>query len=367
MTCDFIKLSVPGVAGLTPYNPGKPIEELERDLGIRNAIKLASNENPLGPGDRVKKALQALPDLGRYPDGSGHRLRHALADRHAIEPDRITLGNGSNDILELVARAFVQPGDEVIYSAHAFAVYQLVSQALGAQSVVVPALNFAHDLDAMAAAVSDRTRLMFVANPNNPSGTWCTATELRGLIDRLPEHVIVVIDEAYFEYGAAVADYPDASQWLDEFPNLVVTRTFSKAYGLAGLRIGYGLSHPQIADLLNRIRQPFNVNAVALQAAEVALTDQAHIDRSIGLNNDGMRQLVAGFDSMGIHYLPSLGNFVCIDLEQPAQPVYQALLERGVIVRPVTNYGMPNHLRITIGLEEENERLLKALMEVLSE
>lgn len=366
MTCDFMKLAVPGVAGLTPYNPGKPIEELERELGIRNAIKLASNENPLGPGERVQAALQQLPDPGRYPDGSGHRLRHALADHHQLAPDRITLGNGSNDVLELITRVFVRPGDQVIYSAHAFAVYHLVSQAVGAESVVVPAIDYAHDLQGMSAVVTDRTRLMFIANPNNPTGTWCTGAALRELLDAVPEHVIVVIDEAYFEYGTTAADYPDCSRWLDDFPNLVVTRTFSKAHGLAGLRIGYGLSHAQVADLMNRIRQPFNVNAVALLAAEAALADRAHIEHSVELNNRGMQQLSEGLDSLGIHYLTSLGNFVCMDLEQPAQTVYQALLERGVIVRPIANYGMPNHLRITIGLEEENARFLTTLAEVLS-
>lgn len=366
MTCDFYQLAVPGVTGLTPYNPGKPIEELERDLGIRNAIKLASNENPLGPGERVRTALKQLPDLGRYPDGSGHRLRHALAEHHELEPERITLGNGSNNVLELIARAFVRPGDQVIYSAHAFAVYQLVSQAAGAESVVVPAVNYAHDLPAMAAAVTDKTRLMFIANPNNPTGTWCTSAELRALIEQVPEHVVVVIDEAYFEYGATAVDYPDSSRWLNDFPNLLVTRTFSKVHGLAGLRIGYGLSHPQIADLMNRIRQPFNVNAVALQAAEAALADRSHIERSIELNSRGMQQLTEGLDSMGIHFLPSLGNFLCIDFEQPAQQTYQALLNRGVIVRPVANYGMPNYLRVTTGLEEENKRFLETLAEVLN-
>lgn len=366
MTCDFYQLAVPGVAGLTPYNPGKPVEELERELGIRDAIKLASNENPLGAGERARAALAELPDVGRYPDGSGHRLRHALAEHHRLEPDRITLGNGSNDVLELVTRVFVRPGDQVIYSAHAFAVYHLVSQAVGAESVIVPANGYAHDLEAMRAAVTGDTRLMFIANPNNPTGTWCSAEELHGLLQQLPEYVIIVIDEAYFEYGQAAVDYPDCSLWLEEFPNLVVTRTFSKAHGLAGLRIGYALSHPQVADLMNRIRQPFNVNAVALLAAEAALCDSAHIERSVKLNSLGIQQLSEGLDSMGVHYLPSLGNFICIDLEQPAQVVYQALLERGVIVRPVANYGMANHLRITIGLEQENARFLKTLAEVLN-
>lgn len=361
-----MKLAVPGVAGLTPYNPGKPTAELKRELGLDNVIKLASNENPLGPGKAARAVLKNPPDVGRYPDGSGHALRAVLAGHHAMPPEQITLGNGSNDVLELIARAFVAPGDEVVFSEHAFAVYPLVTQAVGGRAVVVPADNYAHDLRAVARAVTERTKVMFVANPNNPTGTWSTGAELRELIEALPEHTILVVDEAYFEYAQA-ADYPNAAIWVNEVPNLVVTRTFSKAHGLAGLRIGYGLSHPQIADLLNRIRQPFNVNAIAMDAAVAAIHDSEHVERSLQVNNAGMQQLIQGFDSLGIHYLPSLGNFICIDLEQAARPVYQALLERGVIVRPVENYAMPNHLRVTIGLEQENARFLEALAKVLAE
>lgn len=364
--CDFTHLATPGVAGLTPYHPGKPIDELKRELGLDDIIKLASNENPLGPGDRALAALKDLPDLGRYPDGSGFTLRGKIAMHHGMRPEMVTLGNGSNDVLELITRAFVEPGDEVIYSEHAFAVYALASQAVGARSVVVPAdENYGHDLRAMGRAVTDRTKVMFVANPNNPTGTWKTGGELRELIEGVPEHVIIVIDEAYFEYAEQAADYPNAAIWVSEVPNLVVTRTFSKAHGLAGLRIGYGLSHPQLADLLNRIRQPFNVNALALVAAEAALNDTDHIQHSQQVNNSGRQQLTEGFDSLGIHYLPSLGNFLCIDMEQPAHSTYEALLQEGVIVRPIENYGMPNHLRVSIGMEAENTRFLKALAKVL--
>ncbi len=366
LNCDMQRLATPGVAGLTPYHPGKPTSELKRELGLDDIIKLASNENPLGPGQNALNALKQLPDVGRYPDGSGFALREKIAIRHDVRPDMITLGNGSNDVLELVTRAFVEPGDEVIYSDHAFAVYALASQAVSARSIVVPANHYGHDLRAMARAVTDRTKLMFVANPNNPTGTWSSGSELRELLDRVPDHVIVVIDEAYFEYAEAVADYPNAASWISDVPNLVVTRTFSKAHGLAGLRIGYGLSHPQVADLLNRIRQPFNVNALALVAAEAAISDSEHLARSLEVNNRGMQQLVEGFDSLGIHYLPSLGNFICIDMAQPAWPIYDALLKQGVIVRPIGNYGMPDHLRISIGLEQENARFLKSLAEVLA-
>ncbi len=364
--CDFTQLATPGVAGLTPYHPGKPIGELKRELGLDDIIKLASNENPLGPGAKALAALQRLPDLGRYPDGGGFTLREKLAHHHGMRPDMVTLGNGSNDILELVTRAFVEPGDEVIYSDHAFAVYALASQAVGAKSVVIPATDdYGHDLRAMARAVTERTKVMFIANPNNPTGTWSTAAALRELLESVPDHVIVVIDEAYFEYAENVADYPNAAIWVSEIANLVVTRTFSKAHGLAGLRIGYGLSHPQLAELLNRIRQPFNVNTLAQLAAEEALNDSEHMARSVALNNSGMQQLIAGFDSLGIHYLPSVGNFICIDMEQPAHSIYDQLLRRGVIVRPIDNYGMPNHLRVSVGLEEENTRFLKTLAEVL--
>lgn len=366
LDCDFSHLAVPGVAGLTPYHPGKPIEELKRELGLDDIIKLASNENPLGPGEAARASLMDLPDIGRYPDGSGHALRAELAEHHGIRADQITLGNGSNDVLELIARTFVGPGDEVVFSEHAFAVYPLVTQAVGGKAVVVPADNYAHDLRGMARAVTERTRVMFVANPNNPTGTWGTASELRELIESLPGHVILVLDEAYFEYAQA-ADYPNASIWVSEVPNLVVTRTFSKAHGLAGLRIGYGISHPQIADLLNRVRQPFNVNAIAMQTAMAALHDSRHVERSLEINKAGMQQLIEGFDSLGIHYLPSLGNFICIDMEQPARSIYDALLREGVIVRPIDNYGMPNHLRVTIGLKEENARFLAALAKVLGD
>lgn len=364
--CDFTHLATPGVAGLTPYHPGKPVSELKRELGLDDIIKLASNENPLGPGEKALAALRDLPDLGRYPDGSGFALRGKIATHHGVRPEMVTLGNGSNDVLELVTRAFVEPGDEVVYSDHAFAVYALASQAVGAKSVVVPAdENYGHDLRAMVRAVTDRTKVMFVANPNNPTGTWSTGSQLRELIDGIPDHVILVIDEAYFEYAESAPDYPNAAVWVSEVANLVVTRTFSKAHGLAGLRVGYGLSHPKLAELLNRIRQPFNVNALAQIAAEAALNDPEHLQRSQWVNKEGMQQLIAGLDSLGIHYLPSLANFLCIDMDQPAHSIYEMLLREGVIVRPIDNYGMPNHLRVSIGTEEENERFLKALAKVL--
>ena len=361
----FQNLAVPGIHGITPYQPGKPIEELEREYGITNVIKLASNENPLGPSPlSMAAAREALTDIARYPDGGGFTLRSALALRFGVERDSITLGNGSNDVLELVARAFVTSQDEVIYSEHAFAVYPLVTQAIGARGVIVPALNFGHDLVGMAAAVTPHTRLIFIANPNNPTGTWLTADALENFIRRLPSHVIVVVDEAYFEY-VIDPDYPNSMNWLGRYPNMIVTRTFSKAYGLAGLRVGYSVSHPALADLLNRVRQPFNVNSIALAAATAALADEDHLSRVRALNIGGMADLTAGITTLGLDYIPSVGNFVAVDVGRLTGSIYEALLRQGVIVRPLANYGMPRHLRVTIGLAGENARFLDVLARVL--
>jgi histidinol-phosphate aminotransferase len=368
MTCDLINLATPGVAGLLPYQPGKPVEELERELGISNIIKLASNENPLGPGAKAIQAISSTSELSRYPDGNAHDLKKALAKLHGVNTDQITIGNGSNEILELITRATTGSQHEVIFSEHAFAVYPLVTQAVGAKAVVIPAKNWGHDLPAMQAAINENTRLMFVANPNNPTGTWLDTQSLRTLLVSYPEHMLVVVDEAYFEY-VDEDDYPDCIQWVSEFPNLLVTRTFSKAFGLAGLRIGYGISHRDIADLMNRVRQPFNVNSLALSAAEAALGDNEHLRQSISLNQAGMKQLTTAFDDMNLQYIPSVGNFICVDMESTAQTgmeIYNKLLHQGVIVRPVENYGMPNHLRVTVGLKQENEKFIKALESILS-
>lgn len=365
MSCDFISLAAPGVRELQPYQPGKPVEELQRELGISNIVKLASNENPLEPSEKVTESLlTVLAELSRYPDGSAYLLKKALAEHLAVAADRITIGNGSNDLLELVARVFLQPGDEAIVSQHAFVVYPLVTKAVGAKLITVEAKNWGHDLAAMAAAVTDRTRMLFIANPNNPTGTWSTESELIELLEQLPESVLVILDEAYFEY-VQEAEYPNGLSLADRYPNLVITRTFSKVYGLASLRVGYSVSHADIADLMNRIRQPFNVNAMSLAAAEAALSDQEYVQRSVDLNNRGMGQLVHGFNQLGVEYIPSVGNFISLDVGSDALPVYQALLQEGVIVRPIGVYEMPNHLRVTIGLEQENQRLLDSLQKVL--
>ncbi|KOR29097.1 aspartate aminotransferase [Achromatium sp. WMS2] len=366
-TPNFLKLTAPGIPALAPYLPGKPISELERELGINNSIKLASNENPLGPSPKVPAAISAhLQELARYPDGNGFNLRHALAHKHQVTPECITLGNGSNDVLDIIARTFLYPGAEAIFSQYAFAVYPICTQAVGAKSQIAPACNYGHDLTAMARLVNPNTRVIFIANPNNPTGTWVTTQALKDFLNSLPTHVIVVIDEAYFEY-VTNTEYPDTSLWLTALPNLIVTRTFSKAYGLAGLRIGYSLSHPQIANLLNRVRQPFNVNSLALIAAEVALSDHQHLQQVTNLNTQELALLSTGITNLGLSYIPSVANFITIDLARSAAPIYQALLKTGCIARPLAVYDMPNHLRVTVGLPEENARFLQALSQVLAQ
>ncbi len=357
---DYTQLALPGVRQLQPYQAGKPIEELEREFGLSRTIKLASNENPLGPGAAALKAIvRASKSLGRYPDGNGFELKKALSTRLQIAADCITIGNGSNEILELVARTFVAPEHEVIFSQHAFAVYPLVTQAIGARAVITPALNWGHDLHAMLAAITERTRLIFVANPNNPTGTWLTETVLREFLAAVPAQVLVVLDEAYFEY-VEESEYPDGIRLLADYPNLIVTRTFSKIHGLAALRAGYGIASPVISDLMNRVRQPFNVNSLAQAAATAALGDSDHVRASVAMNTAGLAQLVQAFSERQLEYIPSVGNFICMRCDVPAMELYQGLLRIGMIVRPVANYGMPEYLRVTVGSAEENQAFLQA-------
>ena len=362
---DFLKLAQPGITELSPYQPGKPIEELERELGIVDIIKLASNENPLGPSRVVTESISGqLAELARYPDGSAYQLKDKLQAKLGIDPAMVTVGNGSNDVLELVARVFLGPGLESIVSEHSFVVYPLVTKSLGAELIVIPAIDFGQDLNATRAAISDRTRVIFIANPNNPTGTWVDKQSLRGFLDAVPKEVLVVLDEAYAEY-VAEPEYPNGLELVGDYPNLIVTRTFSKAYGLAGLRIGYSVSHPDIADLMNRVRQPFNVNAMSLAAALVALDDEAYLKESVRVNNEGMKMLTDACDHLGLGYIPSVGNFLTIDFGFDAIPIYEGLLREGVIVRPIGVYGMPNHLRVTVGLPLENKRFIDSLKKLL--
>lgn len=365
MTTDFSALAHDGVRALRPYEPGKPIDELERELGISNIIKLASNENPLGPSPHAIAAASAvLPEVHLYPDGNAFGLKQALSKKLDVTPEQLIIGNGSSDILDFVLRAFVTAEHEVVYAQHAFAMYPILTHIVGATAVKVPAVNWGHDLDAMLQAITARTRVIFIANPNNPTGTWLSQTALQEFLQQVPPHVLVVLDEAYFEY-VEEADYANGIELARQFDNLVVTRTFSKVYGLAGLRIGYGICHPGLADYLNRVRPPFNANSLALVAAEAALADDAHLRDSIAMNRKGLQQLIAAFRVLKLEYIPSVGNFISVHMPKNGREVFQALLRRGVIVRPVDNYEMPDTLRITVGTEEENLKFIEALETVL--
>lgn len=363
--CDLAPAYIRSIA---PYQPGKPISELAREMGLtpERIVKLASNENPLGISPRAESAIiAALNEVHRYPDGNCFELRDAVCAKIGVHPDQLVFGNGSNDILELAARAFLSPGVEAIYSQHAFAVYPLVTQAVGARGVTVAARDFGHDLEAMLGAISDRTRMVFIANPNNPTGTLIAKEVLLDFLRRVPKNVLVVLDEAYDEYLPA-AFKSEAIGWLGEFGNLIISRTFSKAYGLAGLRIGYGMAAAEIAGMMNRVRQPFNVNSVAQAAAAASLADEAFVERSYALNQAGMAQITQGLDRLGLKYIPSFGNFVSFRIGN-ATAMYQRLLQNGVIVRPIANYEMPEYLRVSIGLFNENARFLEVLEQILKE
>jgi histidinol-phosphate aminotransferase len=369
MIVDPCELSPSYVRSIAPYQPGKPIAELAREFGLKeeSIIKLASNENPRGIGPRTRAAIEAaLGDIARYPDGNGHDLKTALSRRYGVEMGAIVLGNGSNDVLELVALAFLGPGRSSVYAQHCFAVYPLATQARGARGIAVPAKSFGHDLDAMAAAIDDETYVVWVANPNNPTGTMLRSAELEAFLKRVPERVIVVIDEAYNEYLTPELK-SETVKWLKRHPNLVVTRTFSKAYGLAGLRVGYAFAHPSVADIMNRVRQPFNVNSIALVAATAALDDMEFVARSYAENLQGLRQIEEGAKRLGLDWIPSHGNFITVRVGK-ANEVFRRLLKRGVIVRPVGGgYQLPEHLRVTVGTAQENERFLSALAASLKE
>lgn len=358
------------VRAIAPYVAGKPISEVAREFGLDEAriVKLASNENPLGMPESAQRAMaQAASELGRYPDSNAFELKAALAARYDVPADWITLGNGSNDILELAAHALVEKGQSIVYSQYSFAVYALATQGLGARAIVAPAVHYGHDLDAMLAAIADDTRLVFVANPNNPTGTFIDGATLEAFIAKVPRHVAIVLDEAYTEYLPAEKRY-DAMGWVKRYPNLMVSRTFSKAYGLAGLRVGFAIAQPELTDLLNRLRQPFNVNTLAQAAAIAALNDSAFIERSAALNAQGYRHLTEAFERLGLEYVPSDGNFVLVRVgsdDGAGNRVNLELLKQGVIVRPVGNYGLPQWLRVTIGLPEENEAFVAALEKTL--
>ena len=359
---DIASLAPAYIRSIAPYQPGKPISDLARDKGLdpSQIVKLASNENPLGVSPNAHMAMMdALDDIARYPDGNSVALRDAVCEKFKVTPSQLVFGNGSNDILELSARAFLATGDEAVYSQHAFAVYSLVTQAVGAKGVIVPAKQFGHDLDAMLKAITPKTRMVFVANPNNPTGTLIGKLQLKKFLSAVPKYVLIMLDEAYDEY---LTDELKAESigWLGEFDNLVISRTFSKAYGLAGLRVGFGVTSTKIADLMNRVRQPFNVNSIAQAAAVASLADDEFVERTRALNQAGMVQITQGLQKLGLAFIPSFGNFVSFKVDD-ACVVYERLLNQGVIVRQIANYEMPDYLRVSIGLFSENARFLEVL------
>lgn len=363
----YINIANEGVKSLSPYQAGKPIEELERELGITNIIKLASNENPFGFPESAKQAIiNQLNDLTRYPDANGFELKAAVSKKFGVAPNQVTLGNGSNDLLELFAHTFAGEKDEIIYSQYAFIVYPLVTKAINAVAREILAKNWGHDLDGFLAAINEKTKLIFIANPNNPTGNFLTEAEVDRFLAQVPENVIVVLDEAYTEFTAE-NERLNSFGLLQKYPNLIISRSLSKAYGLAGLRIGYAVSNPEIADLLNRVRQPFNCNSLALASAVAVMNDDEFVKKVAENNRLEMARYEAFCQAQGLEYIPSKGNFITIDFKQPAAPIYEALLREGVIVRPIAGYGMPNHLRISIGLPEENDRFFKALIKVLKD
>ena len=351
----------PSIDTIQPYQGGKPIEEVQRELGITDIIKLASNENPLGPSPLAVQAIaKNAAQVHLYPDGNAYYLKSELSAHIGISPEHLILGNGSNDVLQLIAEAYIAPDDEVIYAAGAFVVYSLVTKLCSATAVVVPMVNDTHDLSAMAAAITDKTKVIFVANPNNPTGTMVTADETAAFMEQVPADVLVVFDEAYYEYVAR-SDYPQTLPYVLEGRNFIITRTFSKIYGLAGLRIGYGIAPPPLVETLNRVRQPFNCSLVGQAAARAALKDTAHVKESQRSNAAGKAFLYKAFGDMGLCYIETEGNFIMLDVKQSGAEITDALLKQGVIVRPMAGYGYPNAVRVTIGTQHENERFITAL------
>lgn len=359
------------VQAIAPYVGGKPIEELAREMGIPvdSIVKLASNENPLGMPASAKLAMQAaMDDLGRYPDGNAFEVKSAIGKKLGVPTDWVTLGNGSNDILELAARAYLQSGDSAVFAQFSFVVYALATQGVGARAIVVPAIDHGHDLPAMAAAIAPDTKIVYIANPNNPTGTFLTGQQINGFLAHVPSHVLVVLDEAYNEYLDDELR-ADAVAWVRQYPNLILSRTLSKAYGLAGLRVGYAVAQPAVTDILNRIRQPFNVNSLAQAAAVAAINDDAFLAHSKQVNSAGYTQLTGAFTRLGLSFVPSKANFVLVHIGKAgggAAAVNAALLKQGVIVRPVAGYGLPEYLRVSIGLETENAAFIKALEKALA-
>jgi histidinol-phosphate aminotransferase len=366
MSISFTALANESIRHLAPYQPGKPISEVQRELGIKDVIKLASNENPLGASPKALAAIKnQINELALYPDASGHDLKQAIAKLWQIQPDQITLGAGSEALFVLIGQAFVKPGQDVIISQYGFATFTIATRIFQGNVVTVPAKEWGHDLEATLKAVTPNTRLIFLANPNNPTAAWHDHDTLVKFFERLPSDIIVVLDEAYAEFMTDEKNYPDSKKLLSQYPNIIITRTFSKLHGLAGLRIGYAISHPEAADMLNRVKLPFNVASTAMVAAIAALDDHDHIEATLNLNREGMQYYKEELTKMHIAFLPPAGNFMTIDVARDCGAVYQSLLREGVIVRPLTGYGLPTFLRVSIGTMTENQRFIQSLRKVL--
>ncbi len=365
MTFDPTRYVNPKLLQVKPYQPGKPISECQRELGMVEFIKLASNENPLGTSPHVTNHLAAEFDhLTLYPDGNAYDLKKALSDFHRIQFDQLILGNGSEDVLRMAIQTFVWDDQHILISEYAFVAYKILAQGLGVEVKEIPSYQFGIDLEAMLDAITPKTRMIIFANPNNPTGTYVNRQDFISFMDNVSSDVFVVCDEAYYEYILEM-DYPQTIPLLEQYPNLIITRTFSKAYGLAGLRVGYGIAHPKVIDLMNRVRQPFNVNHLAQVAARLALEDQAFVKKSVLMNEQGKQQLTQGFERLGLSFLPSHGNFIPVEIKIPGKDVFQALLQNGIIVRPLAPYKLEHYFRMIIGTPKENEACLKALENVV--
>jgi len=361
------QLAKNGVLSIQPYEPGKPIEEVSRELGIPEAdiIKMASNENPLGPSPMgVQAIIDCAENVNMYPDGDCYYLKLDLAEHLGVKPENLLMGNGSNDVLQIIGDTFITPADEVIYSRHAFVVYPLVTKVADAKSIVTDTKDYTYDLEAIADSIVGRTKVIFIANPNNPTGTMVTAEQVDKFMDKVPDDVIVVFDEAYYEYVTR-EDYPQTLKYINEGRNVITCRTFSKIYGLAGLRVGYGIAKSELVEVMNKVRQPFNVSMVAQSAARASLKDKAHVEKSIKVNTEGKKYLYSELKKIGLDYTPSEANFILIHLDRPGPMVMKELLKHGVIVRPLMGYELPNSIRVTIGTREQNERFITCLKIVL--
>lgn len=367
MKNSFLENLNQGVLGLKPYEPGLPLEQTQKKLGLEKVIKLASNENPLGPSpkalDLLKGQLNSFSsDLNRYPDGNAYDLKEAISKKYSVDMNQITIGNGSNDLIEFVSRCFLGEGKKAIYSQHGFAIYPLAIKSTGAVPIKSKAKNWGHDLELMKDLVDDKTKLIFIASPNNPTGTAKTLQEIKDFLNNLPEDILVFLDQAYFEYIEGT-EFDIPFSLIDDYPNLVISRSFSKAHGLAALRLGFCISNPELSDYLNRVRQPFNANSLALDLGKIALSDQEHIDKSVKINSSGMERVKMAFDSFNYSYIESWGNFISFDAKQDSDEAFQYFLKKGVILRSLKVYEMPQHLRVSIGTEEEMDFFLKVLEE----